>query len=414
MLYCAAAPEREAEYPDSVIQVPAHDLTRQGNPAQWGTACHQILEIAIAQTEEMGLRMNPTSVPPHDNFQGAEYQQMQLVAQVAYDYVYGKVDELRSQGKPVAVRAESRVYPGKLIGIEGDLDGTADVTIIGDDFIETIDLKTGRGHVDADDEQLRYYSAGTLAEYLDKDGVCPFEYGRATIIQPLGESGQPIRHHDYSPIELISWMNNTVKPAYVASLDPNAPATPSEKGCKWCKVADCKERAEWVVSGATQINQPITVDEPHIPDISTLSDEQIQAVYDYAPLLESWLKTVRSYIEGSKRREPDRFPKLKFVDRLGNKTWLLSEDQIMTKLKNQKMKKAEYTKTVLKSPTQILAIADEKQKEFIKDKLVHRPVKGVKLVYATREEEEVNPSHLGLDIPATQPEPQPDPLACLA
>ena len=413
MLYCAAAPEREAHYPDTTTQVPPEQLTRRVAAAQWGTASHAILEAAVRTTEELGTPVPCTAIPPAEAYPSEEYLEMQRVAQVAYDYVYKKVQDLRNRGIPVSVRAEGRVYPGKLIGVEDDLDGTADVTIITDEFAETIDLKTGRGFVPADDEQLAYYSAGTLVEYLDANGACSFERLISTIVQPLGESGEAIRSHEYTPIELISWMNNTVKPAYVASLDPNAPATPSVKGCKWCRVVDCQERADWVVSGATQVNQPVTVNEPHIPDISTLSDEQVQAAYDHAPLLESWLKIVKGHIESTKKQDPSRFPRVKFVEKVGNKTWLLGEDQIAIKLKNQKMKKAEYTKTVLKSPTQVLAAASDRQKEFILDKLVHRPITGTKLVYATRDEEEVNPNALGLEIPAAKPEAQPDPLACL-
>lgn len=404
MLYCAAAPEREVNYPDTTVQVEPHLLTRQAAPAQWGTASHKVLEEALKSDTTYA---SCHQIPNPKGYPTDEYEEMQRVAQVALDYIYNRTVE-----GPFSVRAEERVYPGKLIGVDEDLDGTADVQIITDDMLEVIDLKTGRGHVDATDPQLKFYAAGAMVPYMDIMGEVPFKTIRTTIVQPLGEHPQAIRSHDWDPTDLLLWMRDTVDPAYKNSLDLNAPATPTPEGCKWCRVADCPERAEWIMSNVTQINQPVTTTEPHVPDITTLTDEQIMTIHDYAPLLQSFVKTVDSFIETSKRQDPKRFPLLKFVNRLGNKKWIESEEKMAVKLKNQRFKKVDYTVVKLCSPTQMLKKADAKQKAFL-ERHIMRPEIGVKLVPVTSDETGINPSNMGIKLDE-QPQPASDPFACLA
>ena len=417
MLYCAAAPEREVLSPDQTTRVDPPLLTRQAAPAQWGTASHLVLEKAIEavnseQYPSLGIHETCAAITPDEPYPEAEYKQMQEVAQVALDYVFGPSLEGSTQ---FSVRAESRVYPGRAIGVEDDLDGTADGIIITDSQLEVVDLKTGRGYVDASDVQLKYYAVGAMMEYIDPITNClPFAKVRCTIVQPLGENPEAIRSHDYTPEELFEWMNGTVLPAYTASLNPNAVATPSMEGCKWCRVANCKERAEWVMSMSTQINQPVTTSEPHIPDISTLTDEQIQAIHDYLPIVQSFGRTIDQYISLAKKQDPARFPMLKFVPKLGNKTWALDEKTIEGRLKNQKFKKAQYTTTKLNSPTQMLKIANAKQKEYLQ-KLIIRPETGYKLVPVTDVTAATDPNTLGIkfDTPALPEAQAAPPLDCL-
>jgi len=413
MLYCAAAPEREVNYPDTTVQVEAHLLTKQAAPAQWGTACHAILEKALA-----------TPDPEYDCFHVInkaghlqdEYAEMQRVAQVAYDYVYGPTTDGICSSWPRDVRAEERVYAGKLIGVEDDLDGTADIQVLSNNILEIVDLKTGRGWTPPDDPQLKYYGAGAMVPYMDVLGSVPFDIIRTTVIHDPGIHSPHIQSRDWKPEELMAWMNSTVYPAYEASLDLNAKATPSIEGCQWCRVADCKERAEWILAGATQINQEVTVNEPHVPDITTLSDEQIMTIHDYMPLLQSFGKIVDQFITTTKKQDSSRFPLLKFTPRLGNSKWTEPEDKMAIKLKNQKFKKADYTVTKIKSPSQMLKIADAKQKEYLKKNII-RPEIGFKLVPVTNAEDGVNPNEMGIkfDQPkALEQQPAADPFACLA
>jgi len=425
MLYCAAAPEREAHYPDSVVQLPPAELTRQKGPAQWGTASHLILEEAIKLVNVDRFKSNylPPNlggycslVPNSEGYQDSEYAQMCEVAQVALDYAFGPAI---AGATSYAVNTEQRVYPGAAIGVSDDLDGTADVQVVLKDRLEVIDLKSGRGHVEADDEQLRYYAVGALLNYVDALGDTDIKTVRTTIVQPLGENPQSIRSHDYTPTELFTWMNEVVYPAYMASLDPNAVATPSKKGCKWCKVVQCEERAEWLINGVTQINQPVpTRNEPHIPDVSTLSDEQLQAIHDYAPMMQAFIKVVDSFITEQKRKDPARFPLLSFKTSLGNKKWTLTGKQLETRLKNWKFKKAEYSVSSVKSPTQMLKGASKEQAEKL-NTIIVRPETGYKLTPTVPGEDSVDPRTLGIILPETSPAdipaptPADDAFACL-
>jgi len=424
MLYCAAAPEREANYPDTTPRVEPHLINKRDCPAQWGTGSHTRLEKAVDTPDP---KYNCYDVPNTEGYPADEHGEMQRVAQVAYDYVYDPT----IPGGPRDVRAEERVYPGKLIGVEKDLDGTADIQILTDSTLEIVDLKTGRRWTPPDDPQLKYYAAGAMVPYMDVLGNVPFDIIRTTVIHDPEIHSPHIQSRDWKPEELIAWMETEVDPKYGASLDPNAKATPSIEGCQWCRVADCKERAEWILAGATQINQEVTVNEPRVPDITTLSDEQIMTIHDYMPLLQSFGKIVDQFITTTKKQDPSRFPLLKFTPRLGNSKWTEPEDKMGIKLKNQKFKKADYTVTKIKSPSQMLKIADAKQKEYLNKNIV-RPEIGFKLVPVTNAEDGVNPNEMGIkfnkDFPQlpkldtwdqdasdpslTEP-PAADPFACL-
>jgi hypothetical protein len=213
------------------------------------------------------------------------------------------------------------------------------------------------------------------------DGEFPFEIIRCTIVQPRGEDPDHVRWVDYTLTELYDWLMGEVKPAYDQSLLPNAPANPTEDGCRWCKArGTCPELTNKALAEVSQINQPITA-EPRMADISVLRDDQVKAILDAAPLFELQIKAAREYaiqqIEAGKG-----FPGYGLKPAQGNTTWIKKSDpdEVMKLLKNRKVPIDTYAPRKLASPTQVLkAIDDPKRKESIK-KLTFRPDLPPKLV----------------------------------
>lgn len=108
--------------------------------------------------------------------------------------------------------------------------GTADVIGIGNEKRKIIiaDLKTGRGYVSEDNDQLRLYALAAMEEfnlYQDIDKV------ELWIIQPFhGE----VRKHKMTTQELVDWEHYVLHPAIDNSLNPAFPPVPSDSACQYC------------------------------------------------------------------------------------------------------------------------------------------------------------------------------------
>ncbi len=108
--------------------------------------------------------------------------------------------------------------------------GTADVIGISKEKRKLIiaDLKTGRGYVDADSEQLKLYSLAAMESgglYQDIDTI------ELWIIQP--HHGE-VRKHTMTTQELVDWEHYILTPAIENALNPAFPPVPSDSACQYC------------------------------------------------------------------------------------------------------------------------------------------------------------------------------------
>ena len=109
---------------------------------------------------------------------------------------------------------------------EYTLQGTADVVGISKDKLIIADLKTGRGYVDADSEQMKIYALGALLHNSQKPKEVEFQ-----IIQPHhGEK----RVHSMSVDELGAWEYEVLLPAINDAISDAPRFNPSESACQWC------------------------------------------------------------------------------------------------------------------------------------------------------------------------------------
>lgn len=125
-----------------------------------------------------------------------------------------------------------------------DLGGTADATVIFEDQIHIIDLKTGKTPVSAvENKQMLTYALGAV----NKHGMDNFTNVHLHIYQPGN-----ISHVEYPMYKIKDWANELVEIAKRAD-DPFEKPNPSSKACHFCKAKTvCPAMHEKAIENAKQ------------------------------------------------------------------------------------------------------------------------------------------------------------------
>ena len=158
--------------------------------------------------------------------------------------------------------------------------GTADVIGISKDKRKLIiaDLKTGRGYVDADNEQLKLYALAALEGeqlYQDIDTI------ELWIIQP--HHGD-VRKHSMTTQELVDWEHYVLTPAIENALNPAFPPVPSDSACQYCNARTiCPAQANIAEVVATA------------PPVEMLTEGQISVLLTKFDMVEGYIKAVREH-----------------------------------------------------------------------------------------------------------------------
>ena len=158
--------------------------------------------------------------------------------------------------------------------------GTTDVIGISKEKRKIIiaDLKTGRGYVSEDNDQLRLYALAALEDehiYQDIDKV------ELWIIQPHhGEN----RKFSMTTQELVDWEHYVLIPAIENALNPAFQPVPSDSACQYCPAKTiCPAQANIVETVATA------------PIVEMLTEEQISVLLTKFDMVEDYIKAVRDH-----------------------------------------------------------------------------------------------------------------------
>jgi hypothetical protein len=158
--------------------------------------------------------------------------------------------------------------------------GTTDVIGISKEKRKLIiaDLKTGRGYVDADSEQLKLYALSALnANNLYRD-ISTVELW---IIQPHhGET----RKHTMTTQELVDWEHYILTPAIENALNPAFPPVPSDSACQYCP-------AKTICPAQQQIVEVVS----NAPPLTVLTETQISVLLTQFDMVEDYIKAVRDH-----------------------------------------------------------------------------------------------------------------------
>jgi hypothetical protein len=168
------------------------------------------------------------------------------------------------------------------------LQGTADVVGISKDKLIIADLKTGRGYVDADSEQMKIYALGALLHSSLRPREVEFQ-----IIQPHhGEK----RSHRISVDELGVWETEVLLPAINDAVSDAPRFAPSESACQWCPAKHiCPAQKEQFDIVAAQPNITVMPKEDIHQVMLSLTPTQISAILDKAPLVEKFIDAVKEH-----------------------------------------------------------------------------------------------------------------------
>ena len=235
-----------------------------GAAAQRGTAIHSLSESCFLTSstpeewlgiEVEGVRMDQDAI---------------TYARKHLDYI--ECEELRLGN--VFVEQFVTAYESPAVKVAG----TADVLGWSDDTGEFVigDLKTGRGYVDADSDQMRIYALGGMR--LAKK---QFKTVTMTIVQPMHGVN---RHHTMTVPELLKWEAEVLIPAVQAAMATTAEAVPSEAACQWCPAkAICPAHIE-------PFNVMSVAQAPE-----ALSNEQLTSFLDNIAKVEGFIKALETY-----------------------------------------------------------------------------------------------------------------------
>ena len=220
--------------------------------------------------------------------------------------------------------------------------GTSDAIVIDNktNTVHVIDLKYGKGvPVDAENNsQGMLYALGVLSEYS-------FIYDIDTVVIHIYQPR--IKNYSswsISATELLKWAEWAKQKAEQA-LQDDAPRTPSDKACQWCKAkATCKALLD-------HTHKIIMHDFDELDNIKpdTLTDKELKVILDNAKLIKSWLDAVESHVFDTLNRG-QAFDGYKLVEGRSSRTWQ-DEKKAIEALKEKLDESQLYTQKLI-SPAQ--------------------------------------------------------------
>jgi hypothetical protein len=196
------------------------------------------------------------------------------------------------------------------------LQGTADV--VGHNYTKmtVADLKTGKGWVDADTEQLKIYALGAMATL----NLLDIEEIELQIIQPHhGEK----RIHTMTAKELKDWEDNVLHPAMEDAISDAPSFKPSESACQWCDaktICPAQQKQFDIVAANTDIT---IMKKDEIKEVMlALTPEQISAILDKAPLVEKFIAAVQEHALQAMEKDGMVVPGWQLAPKRASRKWI--------------------------------------------------------------------------------------------
>lgn len=305
-----------------------------------------------------------------------------IAVQKCLEYVKERKEVLRDEYGPVTLRTEHKVNPAAFLGTN-ECQGTSDITLVCDGYIEHIDYKHGAGvPVDEKGPQNQIYLLGTCAEYTFDGARIPFAKGRCTIVQPRCEKVEPrIRWIDINDVhEWALKFSAVVRHAIKEVNAPEPELHASEKACRFCPVkGDCEVHVRFAMASAGLVDPdeplpegPTTLygiaEDFAARDTRSLTPVRMRQILDAREILAGALQAVEAYaqqllIDGTAPAEIARAYKL--VRTQTRRRWDVDDEETLVKRlkslrvqdpeteKKRSLKKTELFEEKLRSVAQI-------------------------------------------------------------
>ena len=353
--HCAGSIREEAKDPEGPSGPAAID----------GTHTHTLLEHCVKNAMVSPLHFVGDTLEDHEGKFVVDIERANRVC-VAINYLIGRVNS------SMTLESEVRVDPEFLIGRKG-ASGTVDVLIYNPDEgeIEIIDYKDGIQPTDAR-EQLEQYAVGVLAGLKMPWNQIPALYHTVhlTVIQPklVWKNLEPITTVTFP----VKYFLDDVVGALAAELAnasaPDAPLTPGEKQCKYCRAkGGCTAYAQFVMKEVNVMFAPVETPSPldlvqqsADKNPATMDNAQLRQILEAAPLLRQLIEAVEE--EAMRRLQAgQKVDGLKLVHGRGSRVWAHSEDEMAEKLAAMGIPKGAIYETKLVSPAKAEKLSWEKR-----------------------------------------------------
>lgn len=251
--------------------------------------------------------------------------------------------------------------------------GTLDAGGISDELIIIDDLKFGRGVlVNAErNKQLMIYALGFWMNYAR-------HHTKATrFLLRIDQPRVSGRGSEWEvSLDQLLLFAEEVAAAAIATLDPDAPLVPSEKGCRFCRAAknaSCYALDQFILDllglSLEDLDNPRT-QEPTMIEYDKLDPERRSYVLTHTGMIRSWLTNLHNVALSDAQAGQD-VPGFKAVATLGDRSWT-SEAEAEAFFKGRVPAKDMYSQK-LKSPAQMEKVAGTRVWTKAERELVHRP-----------------------------------------
>jgi len=229
--------------------------------ADEGTMLHDVIAYQVFQ-KYPHLATNSIELDPEVD--------LTLEQQLAISDAFGYLEQLIDQYEKEGIESiEIEVHNSLNWSGMPEVAGTCDILIKLTGGIRIVlDWKFGKGiFVGAErNTQLMAYAAmsfNSAKEMRETDTI------QLHVVQP--------RLNNYSTwslsgSDLVTWMNQELRPKVYASRNPEAECSPGEDQCRWCVGATCKARAEFNISLAKEIFAPYAKKEKTVDDFMQLHE----------------------------------------------------------------------------------------------------------------------------------------------
>jgi hypothetical protein len=340
--------------------------------AEEGTAAHELAELLLRGDDELTLVGDVIGVTLPDS--GV------VVTQDMYDYVQTYVSYVNSISGELFV--EQRV---DFSHIAPDGFGTSDAIVINDNTMTIIDLKYGKGvRVDAENNtQGILYALGAVNDY---GMLFHIKTINIVIVQPRLDH---ISEWTIGIDELNRW-GERLKQAAELALSENAPRSPGEKQCQWCRAkATCPALAKLTESTLMTSFDNLDTSKPE-----QLTDEQLKIALDNKKLIVSWFDAVETLVT-DRLSAGQGFNGYKLVAGRANRAWR-DEAATAAALRDVLGEETLYTRKII-SPAQAEKELGKSRAELLDD-LVTKPEGAPTLVPESDKRPPVNVSKNDFDL----------------
>lgn len=270
-------------------------------------------------------------------------------------FVIEKFTEAQKRTPDAKIFIETRLNLGNYVP-EGF--GTADIIIVADHTMHTIDLKYGKGvPVSAvENKQQMLYALGALDMF---DFLYGIDHVEMTIYQPRLEN---FDSYELTVEDLRLWAESELKPKALQAFNGEGEHTPGPH-CGFCKgKAVCKALADSMLELAKH----------DFKDAKQLTDDEISEIMSKTKMFTSWLDAVNDYALDQAVNHGKQWPDYKLVEGRSNRKYI-DESQVANKLLESGIKEESiYTKKIL-SITALESEIGKKEVSAILDGLIIKP-----------------------------------------